>query len=140
MKERIEKLLNSYWSGKSTLQEEAELRELLNKSDGFESEKAWFAELENFSKEEPHKLQKPRRTQLANLSWMGWAASILILIGTYFGWQAYERQQEEQAYHEVMAALSLFQEKYSEGQQQLQKMNDLKYLNTTNELFKPLEK
>jgi hypothetical protein len=39
-----------------------------------------------------------------------------------------------------MAALSLFQEKYSEGQQQLQKMNDLKYLNTTNELFEPLEK
>ncbi|MBY5951096.1 hypothetical protein KUV23_08950 [Algoriphagus marincola] len=140
MKERIEKLLNSYWAGESTLQEEAELRELLKKSDGFESEKAWFAELEDFSKEEPHNLQKPRRTQLANLSWMGWAASILILIGTYFGWQAYERQQEEQAYHEVMAALSLFQEKYSEGQQQLQKMNDLKYLNTTNELFKPLEK
>lgn len=140
MNKRIEELLEKYWDAESTLAEEAELRDLLSKAEGYETEKEWFLSLQDFALEEPGVLKIPSKGKSRNFSWLGWAASILILIGSYSSWQAYERQQQEEAYREVVAALSLIQDKFSEGQSQMQKMNELKYLNTTNSLFENQEK
>ncbi|TFV93519.1 hypothetical protein E4S40_14830 [Algoriphagus kandeliae] len=140
MNKRIEELLEKYWNADSTLEEEAELRDLIAQADGHESEKEWFLSIQDFASEEPERLEIPRWKKKAGFSWLGWAASVLILVGSYAGWQAYERQQEEEAYREVAAALSLIQDKFSEGQSQLEKMNELRYLNTTNSLFENQEK
>ncbi|NVJ85007.1 MAG: hypothetical protein HWE15_01810 [Algoriphagus sp.] len=140
MNTRIEELLEKYWNTESTLAEEAELRDLLSKVEGYETEKEWFLSLQDLAMEEPVGLKIPGKGKSRSFSWLGWAVSILILIGSYSGWQAYERQQQQEAYREVVAALSLIQDKFSEGQSQMQKMNELKYLNTTNSLFENQKK
>jgi hypothetical protein len=57
-------------------------------------------------------------------------------MGSFWGWRVYERNQAEQkAYEEVMQAFAMIQNNLSKGQDQLRPLNDLKYLNTTNQLF-----
>jgi len=45
MAERIEYLLEKYWSGESSLEEEKELKGLLNTTDLFAAEKEFFGEV-----------------------------------------------------------------------------------------------
>lgn len=78
--------------------------------------------------------------KIRKISWMNWAASVAILVGSFVGWRAYERHQEEQAYKEVVAALSMIQENWSKGQEEMGKMNDFKYLSTPKEIFEKKEK
>jgi len=65
-----------------------------------------------------------------------------LLASSIWVWQAYEQKKQEQlAYQQVMEALAQIQTNLSRGQQQLLlPLNDLKYLNTTNQLFKPTSK
>lgn len=136
MNQRIEELLEKYWEAASSLAEEEELKRLLQSAEGFEDEKALFSGLKDFSEEKP-KLKMPTRTvPIKSRTWMNWAASAAILIGSAWGWTVYEQKQAEQkAYMEVMQAFALIQTNLSKGQEELNLMNDLKYLNTTNQLF-----
>lgn len=137
MKSRIEELLEKYWEGASSLAEEKELRKLLFTASGYEKEKGFFAALGQFKTLEPRNLRIPKRNSHRLIPpGIRWAASITLLLGTYWGWTTFEQKQAEKAaYQEVMDALSLIQTNLSKGQQQLQPLNDLKYLNTTNQLF-----
>lgn len=137
MKNRLDTLLEKYWDGETSLAEERELRQLIQQSDGHEKEKELFAALGQFRSLEPQNLNFPQaKTKKLRTQWLGWAASAAILIGSYWGWQAYEQNQvEREAYEEVMQALALIQTNLAKGQEQLQPLNELKYLNTTNQLF-----
>lgn len=137
MNTRIEKLLAKYWESETSLSEEKELRKLILEAEGYEKEKELFAALGRFKSLEPQKLSIPKgNTRGLAPQWMRWAASVAILLGTYWGWSVYEQKQaEEAAYQEVMQALAMIQTNLSKGQQQLQPLNDLKYLNTPNQLF-----
>lgn len=137
MKSYIEELLEKYWEGETSLSEEKELRKLILEAEGYEKEKELFAALGQFKSLEPQNLSIPKgKTRRLVPQWTRWAASVAILLGTYWGWSVYEQKQaEEQAYQEVMQALAMIQTNLSKGQQQLQPLNDLKYLNTTNQLF-----
>lgn len=137
MKTRIEELLEKYWEAETSLSEEKELRKLIRESDGFEKEKELFKALGKFRTEEPKQLNIPKtKVRKLKTSWISWAASIAILLGSFWGWKSYEQKQAEQeAYEEVMHALALIQTNLSKGQQQMQPLNDLKYLNTTNQVF-----
>jgi hypothetical protein len=137
MKSRIEELLEKYWEGETSLSEEKELRRLVFESEGYEKEKQLFSALAKFRYLEPQNLHVPQeKSRKLVPQWTRWAASIAILLGTYWGWSYYEqRQAEEKAYEEVMQALAMIQTNLSKGQQQLQPLNDFKYLNTTNQLF-----
>ena len=137
MNERIEDLLAKYYDAETSLAEEQELRVLLRASEGFENEKMLFGILSDFKKEEPSKSSLPEaKVRKLNPSWMSWAASVAILIGSVWGWQVYERKQAEKAaYEEVMMAFALIQTNLSKGQDQLEAMNSLKYLNTTDQIF-----
>ena len=142
MKSRIEELVEKYWETETTLEEERELKALLRTTDGFEDEKALFGIMDDFKTEMPQKLQfpteKPART--IRMQWLGWAASVALLAGSIWIWQDYEqKKQEELAYQQVMEALALIQNNLSKGQEQMQPLNDLKYLNTTNQLFQTTE-
>lgn len=137
MKTRIEALLEKYWEAETSVEEEKELRDLLLKAEGFEQEKALFQAMKKFQAEEPQHLTLPD-AKLRKLSprWISWAASVAILVGSFWSWRVYEQKQaEKQAYEEVMEALALIQTNLSKGQKQLQPLNDLKYLNTTQQLF-----
>jgi len=137
MNERIEDLLAKYYDSETSLAEEQELKVLIRASEGYANEKMLFGILADFKKEEPSKISLPgAKVRRLNPSWMSWAASVAILIGSVWGWQVYEQKQaEEAAYEEVMMAFALIQSNLSKGQEQMQPMNNLKYLNTTDQIF-----
>lgn len=137
MKTRIEELLEKYWEAETSQSEEKELRELVQKAEGYEEEKALFKALNQFKAEEPERLSIPKnKTRKLTTTWFSWAASVTILLGSFWGWRVYEQNQaEREAYEEVMQAFSLIQSNLSKGQDQMMPLNDLKYLNTTNQLF-----
>lgn len=139
---RIEELLEKYWNAESSLAEEQELKNLLSKAEGYEEEKEMFSIIAELATEEPENLIIPKgKVRKLNSSWLNWAASIAILAGSFYGWRVYEQKQaEKEAYEQVMMAFSLIQSNFSKGQEQLEVMNDLKYLNTTNQLFEPTPK
>lgn len=138
MKTRIEELVQKYWEANTTLDEEKELKSLLKESQGYEEEKSLFGILEEYQKVESNSLKVPNPKPARNIQWqwLGWAASIAIIAGSWGAWQSYQTQkQEELAYQEVMEALALIQNNLHKGQQQLEPLQDLKYLNTTDQLF-----
>lgn len=137
MKTRIEELLEKYWEAETSQSEEKELRQLVQKAEGYEEEKALFKSLNQFKAEEPESLSIPKsKTRKLTTTWFSWAASVTILLGSFWGWRVYEQNQaEREAYEEVMQAFSLIQSNLSKGQDQMMPLNDLKYLNTTNQLF-----
>lgn len=136
MNQRIDELLEKYWEAETSLAEEHELKELLKATEDYNEEKALFSDMSAFSAEEPS-LKMPTKTiPIKSRNWMSWAASVAILVGCVWGWTVYEQKQEEQeAYMEVMQAFALIQTNLSKGQKEMNVMNDLKYLNTTNQLF-----
>lgn len=134
---RIEELLEKYWNTETSLAEEQELKNLLSQSEGYEEEKEMFSGIAGLASAEPENLSFPKgKIRKLNASWLNWAASIAILAGSFYGWRVYEQKQaEKEAYDQVMMAFALIQTNLSKGQEQMEVMNDLKYLNTTNELF-----
>ncbi|WP_026955158.1 hypothetical protein [Algoriphagus vanfongensis] len=140
MKSRLNQLLDKYWEAESSLEEEKELRGLLSQTEGFEAEKKLFGVIDAYASEETQMKMPRRSAKVRKFAWLNWAASVAILIGTFVGWRAYERHQQEQAYQEVVAALSLIQENWSKGQQEMDKMSDFKYLSTPGDLFEKKEK
>ncbi|MBN3521550.1 hypothetical protein JYB62_16185 [Algoriphagus lutimaris] len=142
MKDRIEYLLGKYWEGDTTLEEEKELKLLLGSQSEFDREKEYFGIIEDYGKEEPKNLYIPKaKVRKLNSRWLSWAASVAIFTASFVGWRAYEqKQQEEQAYQEVMQAFALIQTNMAKGQEQLEVMNEIKYLNTTNQLFGTVKK
>ena len=137
MKSRIDELLLRYWEGESTLEEEKELKLLLREAEGFDQEKTYFGMLGEYAGQEPVSLSIPKKkSRLVKIQWMAWAASLALLISSVWIWRDYEQQKEErEAYEEVMQALAMIQTNLEKGQKQMMPLNDLKYLNTTNQLF-----
>ncbi|MFN3998000.1 hypothetical protein [Algoriphagus sp.] len=137
MKSRIEELLEKYWEAETSHSEEKELRRLILEVEGYEQEKALFGAISKFKAEEPKNLSVPKtKARKLNITWISWAASVAILLGSFWGWRAHEQNQAEQkAYEDVMQAFAIIQDNLSKGQDQLRPLNDLKYLNTTNQLF-----
>lgn len=142
MKEKIEQLLEKYWEGETSLQEEQELKSLLSSQSDFEEEKAFFGAFESFKEEEPVNLVIPKtKVRKIDTRWMSWAASVAIFTASFVGWRVYEQKQEErEAYVEVMQAFALIQSNMAKGQEQMQVMNEIKYLNTTNQMFGTVKK
>lgn len=140
MKERIEKLVQKYWEAESTLEEERELKELLRASDGFDQEKHLFGILEEYRSSELTQVRIPKIAQgrMAKWQWLGWAASMILLVSTVWVWRDYEQKQEQrEAFEQVTEALALIQANLSKGKERMEPLRDLKYLNTTNQLFNP---
>ncbi|PZX59671.1 hypothetical protein LV84_00880 [Algoriphagus ratkowskyi] len=136
MNQRIEELLDKYWAAGSSLAEEQELKELLLTEEGYQQEKEMFLGLKDLSSEEPNLKTPVKIIPIKPRTWISWAASVAILMGTAWGWTVYEQKQaEEQAYMEVMQAFALIQTNLSRGQEEMNVMSELRYLNTTNQLF-----
>ncbi len=142
MKERIESLLEKYWEGETSLAEEQELKSLLKSQSDFEEEKSFFGLMESYGQENPENLTMPKaKVRKINSQWLSWAASVAIFTASFVGWRVYEKNQEErQAYEEVMQAFALIQTNLAKGQEQMQVMNEMKYLNTTNQMFGTIKK
>ena len=138
---RVKKLLTKYWEAETSLEEEKELHDLLQQIKGFEEEKVLFFGLRELSEMEPQveiPEDKPKETKMRRITpvWLKWAASILILVSSVWIWQYTEqRKAEEKAYEEVMMALAMIQSNLAKGKENMKGIEDLKYLNTTNQIF-----
>lgn len=134
--QRIDELLEKYWEAETSLAEEQELKHLLQSAEGYTEEKALFIGISKLSSEEPNIKMPTKTVPIKSRNWMSWAASVAILVGSVWGWTVYEQKQaEEEAYMEVMQAFALIQNNLSKGQEEMGVMNEMKYLNTTNQLF-----
>lgn len=134
--QRIDELLEKYWEAETNLAEEQELKHLLQSAEGYADEKALFMGINKLSSEEPNLKMPTKTVPIKSRNWMSWAASVAILVGSAWGWTVYEQKQaEEEAYMEVMQAFALIQTNLSKGQEEMGVMNEMKYLNTTNQLF-----
>ncbi len=148
METRVHELLAKYWEAETSLEEEKELRDLLQTVEGFEEEKILFGGLGELSEMEPQleiPEEKPKETKVRRITpvWLNWAASVLILVSSVWIWQYTEqRKAEEEAYEEVMMALAMIQSNLAKGKENMKEIEDLKYLNTTNQIFglKPQKK
>lgn len=139
MKAQIEILLDKYWEGETSLEEEQMLRQLLATSEGFKSEKAFFLGLEEIStlEEAPFTLQK-KNPWIKN--WMRIAAGIVLFLASGLAIYHYEKQNaEREAYQEVMQAFALINIHLEKGANSMNVMRDFKHLNTTQELFETKE-
>jgi len=135
MREKVELLLDKYYRGETSPEEELELRDLIHKAPGFEGEKLFFLGLKKLQAMEPIPKAAPRGRFNIGL-WQKIAATLAIFLG--LGWLIIDRQtkkEEALAYHQVMEAFSLIQENIIKGKESLEAMEDFRYLNTTNELF-----
>ncbi|SFU03674.1 hypothetical protein SAMN04489724_3506 [Algoriphagus locisalis] len=136
MNQRIDELLEKYWEAETSLAEEQELKLLLQSAEGYADEKALFIGISEITSEEPSIKMPTKTVPIKSRNWMNWAASVAILFGSVWGWTVYEQKQAEQeAYLEVMQAFALIQTNLSKGQEEMGVMNEMKYLNTTNQLF-----
>lgn len=134
--QRIDELLEKYWEAETSLAEEQELKLLLQSAEGYADEKTLFIGISELTSEEPSIKMPTKTVPLKSRNWMNWAASVAILFGSVWGWTVYEQKQaEEEAYMEVMQAFALIQTNLSKGQEEMSVMNEMKYLNTTNQLF-----
>lgn len=135
MEEKIRALLTRYYSGETTLKEEQRLRQLLKEVDGFEEERLFFLGLEELGGNKPERRTAPGAEGRLVL-WQKVAAIILVFL--ILGWLAVEQQkrvQQEEAYGQVVEALALIQKNMKKGTSSLEAMEDMRYLNTPNELF-----
>ncbi|WP_339876100.1 hypothetical protein [uncultured Algoriphagus sp.] len=134
--QRIDELLEKYWEAETSLAEEQELKHLLQSAEGYTEEKTLFIGISKLSSEEPNLKMPTKTVPIKSRNWMSWAASVAILVGSIWGWTVFEQKQaEEEAYMEVMQAFALIQNNLSKGQEEMGVMNEMKYLNTTNQLF-----
>ncbi|HLT07799.1 MAG TPA: hypothetical protein VK014_09750 [Cyclobacteriaceae bacterium] len=135
MKERLELLLEKYYNADTTLAEERELRQLLQKVNGFELEKEFVLGLQIIKAKEPINRPRPKENDYMPL-WQKVAAVLLVSAG--LTWWFVDRQidrQQERAYAQVMEAFDLIQKNMEKGAVSLKPIQDMKYLNVTNEIF-----
>jgi len=137
MVERIEYLLDKYWAGESSLEEEKELKNLLKTSDLYSVEKGFFGDMDQLKDEEPV-LTNPSTRQFGS-DWLKIAAVFalfLAMTAVVFQYQMYqERREEALAYAQVMEAFSLINHNMQKGTNQLEAMEEFRHLNTAHELF-----
>lgn len=135
MENQIRKLLDRYYACETSIDEENELKRLLAHADGFEEEKLFFLGIGELSAEEPIKKPSPRAVKGLAV-WQKVAAIAIVFVA--LGWLFMEQQrrmQEEEAYDKVIEAMALIQKNMQKGTSSLHTMENIKYLNTTNELF-----
>lgn len=141
MKEELELLIDKYWEGETSLQEEKKLRLILSQIEGYESEKAFFLGIEELSNlsEKPFSLQSQiPKSRLP--FWMNVAAGLIILfVSSIAIWQYQQQEAEKQAYQEVMQAFALINSNLEKGTNSMYVMQEFKHLNTPQQLFETKE-
>jgi flagellar biosynthesis/type III secretory pathway M-ring protein FliF/YscJ len=136
MRDRLEILIEKYFEGESSLEEEKELRELLQHAEGYDAERRFFLGLREISLAEPNKEVLPKASRNLYAFWVKIAAGFLVfLVAGIAVFQYQERKKEKEAYEQVMHAFALIQSNMQKGINSMDAMEDFRHLNTTEELF-----
>lgn len=137
MNTRIDTLLEKYWAGESSLQEEQELKQMLKDAEGYASEKEFFQGISEYGLAEASNLKNPLRYQRKWLTtWLKVAASVSILLALGLSLFTYEQKKaEKEAYLQLMEALALIQENFQKGTNSMEAIQEFRHLQVPLNLF-----
>jgi hypothetical protein len=130
--QEIEILLNKYLDAETSLTEETILRDYFNNNKvepHLESYKSMFT---YFNVAETY--EKPIFKKKRNMGWLNIAASIVLLIGMYFGYDAKQSYDTQIAYNQTESALNLLANNLNKGAETLVYMGE--FNKATNKIFK----
>ncbi|RXP61871.1 hypothetical protein EC396_03430 [Lutibacter sp. HS1-25] len=132
----IEKLLQKYLDAETTIAEENELKTYFlgnNVAPHLEEYKVLFSYFSISKKEE---LQKPIRlkTKKQGWKWLYIAASIVLVVSVYTGYQKNEQQKAEKIYNETRLALAMLSKNLNKGNDAIAQLQYFEY--TKNKVFK----
>ncbi|MFC4872343.1 hypothetical protein [Negadavirga shengliensis] len=136
MQEPLDKLLEKYWKGKTSLQEETLLRELIRRSPEHHNEKEFFSALDDFKKEYPSKITLKRKKPVSIYGKIAASlAVILVSLLVFLQYQKHQDRQQEEAYLQVVEALALLQKNLHKGKEELAPLRQLQHLGITTEWY-----
>lgn len=136
MESRVAELIEKYWNGETTLEEEKELKQILPTVRGYEAEKAFFLGISQVAGMEAERVQVPEPKKFWFQSWDKIAAMLLLFLIAGSVWYSYwQKLEERKAYEQVMQAFVLIQSNMQKGNTQLQAIEDFRHLNTPMQIF-----
>lgn len=134
---KIETLLEKYFAGNTSLEEEKTLKEYFNSgkvASQLEDYTPMFRYLVAAGKEQSQRdlsLPSPRRLRVG---WASVAAVIVLAFGIYFGKEYHEQKQAELAYQETKKALSLLAQNLDRGNKKIVYLNEFE--ETTQKMYR----
>ena len=136
MNNELAELLEKYWNGETSLEEEAKMRALIKKYSPNSTLADFFSGIEQLGKLEPTRVAKPKTKSVRAVSlWK--VAAVFIGLAAFGGIMnaKYQKKAQEDAYHKVMEAFALIQTYMEKGTSELEVMGELRHLNKAHELF-----
>jgi hypothetical protein len=132
----IEKLLQKYLNAETTIAEEKVLKNYFASNEIAPHLEEYQALFGYFSISKTEKLTKPiqLKSKKSNWKWLSVAASIILLMSVYTGYQNNQQRKAEKIYNETRVALGMLSENLNKGNNaiaQLQYFEDSK-----NKIFK----
>jgi len=132
----VEKLLKKYLDAETTISEEKELRAYFLSDNVAPHLEEYQALFRYFSISKKEKLTKPiqLKAKKTNWKWLSVAASIILLVSVYTGYQNNQQKKAEKIYNETRIALGMLSDNLNKGNSaiaQLQYFEDAK-----NKVFK----
>jgi hypothetical protein len=123
MENRLNELLEKYWEGESTLEEEREIKDLLHKVGGFEQEKKFFLGIKKLSSKQPEEFEIKNREKRFSMPWLKIAALFIIFLAVGSAIYRYqEKKAEREAFEQVMQAFNMIQTNMQKGTESLAAM------------------
>ena len=132
----IEKLLEKYLDAETTIAEENNLKANFsgdNVAPHLEEYRAMFG---YFSANKNEKFTKTiqLKTQKRNWKWLSVAASIVLLVSVYTGYQKNQQQKVEKIYNETQMAFNILSANLNKGTVAISKLQEFE--TTTNKILK----
>lgn len=137
----IEKLLEKYENAETSIAEENELRNYFTNNTVPEHLQEYQMLFGYFSasKQERYTKTIQLNSQKRNWKWLSVAASLVLLVSVYAGYQNNQHNKAEKAYNDTQMALGMLSQNLNKGTVAITQLQHFE--NTTNKIFKqPKEK
>jgi len=131
----IEQLLQKYLDAETTIAEENELKAYFTSNNVAPHLEEYQALFGYFSISKNEKLTKPiqLKTKKRNWKWLSVAASVVLLISIYTGYQNDQQRKAEKIYNETYMALGMLSENLNKGNNAIAKLQY--YEESKNKIF-----
>lgn len=136
----IEKLLEKYLNAETTLAEEKELQRYFS-SENVAPHLLEYQMLFNYftaGKEEKYTKTIRLKSQKSRWKWLSIAASLLLAVSVYTGYQKNQQKKAEKIYNETQYALNMLSANLNKGNNAIVQLQE--FDTTTNKIFKQLKK
>ena len=136
----IEKLLEKYLDAETTIAEEKELRNYFlseNVAPHLQEYQSMFGYFST-SKNERFTKTIQLKSQKMNWKWLSVAASVVLLVSVYTGYQNNQQKKAEKIYQETQMAFGMLAANLNKGNEAILKLNHFE--DTKNKIFKQPKK